>query len=260
MIVANTDRKTLTTDNRQLTTPMTRTHFISDLHLFSRRSSAPELESVIQSAVKHSETFVLGGDIFDFRWSTQGSMSRAVEDSVDWLQRLIEVKPDCHFHYLLGNHDCHPEFVEALTRLSEQVPQLVWHRHMMRLGDRVFLHGDIVDTKVRSGEKPHDVLDSRRLIGEMRRPPNRVSHALYDAAIQVRVHRVVAQLAKRHALVLKRLAHYLSEHGETHATGVRDVYFGHTHRSLSSIAYNGMRFHNPGAAIKGLPFQIIEAL
>lgn len=232
--------------------------FISDLHLFSRRSSAPQIEDLIQSAVSRSDTFILGGDIFDFRWSTQLSKGEAINDSIAWLERLIENNTSCKFHYLLGNHDCHPEFVDALQRLAESTPQLSWHRHLLRIDQNVFLHGDIVDTRVLPGQVHHDVLDAKRLIGESRKPPTKISHAIYDAAVQARVHRLVVQLAKRKDLVLKRLTDYLKAHSQDYESGVNHVYFGHTHRQLRSIPYAGMRFYNPGAAIKGLPFQMME--
>ncbi|MBX3420165.1 MAG: metallophosphoesterase [Pirellulaceae bacterium] len=232
--------------------------FVSDLHLFSRRSSAPQFEAAIRAAVQRSHTFILGGDIFDFRWSTQLSRGQAMQDGIAWLRRLIGLNTDCRFHYLLGNHDCHPEFVQSLERLVETTPQLVWHRHKLRIGDSIFLHGDIVDTKVHPGQSHHSVLDSRRLAGELRPPPAKISHALYDVAVQAKVHRLVVHVAKRRELVLRRLATYLKAHDACPATGVQHVYFGHTHRRLISVPYAGMRFHNPGAAIKGLPFQMIE--
>jgi UDP-2,3-diacylglucosamine pyrophosphatase LpxH len=232
--------------------------FVSDLHLFSRRSSAPFFEELIRSAVIRSHTFVLGGDIFDFRWSTQLSKGQAIDDSIAWLKRLIDTNTDCKFHYLLGNHDCHPEFVEALQRLAETTPQLSWHRHLLRIDQNVFLHGDIVDARVLPGEAHHQILDARRLISENRKPPTALSHAIYDAAIQARVHRLVVQLAKRKELVLQRLTSYLQAHSQDRESGVSQVYFGHTHRKLNAVPYAGMRFYNPGAAIKGLPFQLME--
>ena len=171
--------------------------FVSDLHLFSRRSAAPDLEPLIQAAVRQSHTFVLGGDIFDFRWSTQLSRGEAVFDSIDWLKRLIDINVDCRFHYLLGNHDCHPQFVDALQRLAEDSPQLSWHRHLLRIDQSVFLHGDIVDTRIPPGHSHHAILDARRLKSEQRRPPTRISHTIYDMAVHAQVHRLVVQLAKR---------------------------------------------------------------
>jgi UDP-2,3-diacylglucosamine hydrolase len=232
--------------------------FVSDLHLFSRRSSAPLLESAIRMAVKRSHTFVLGGDIVDFRWSTQLSRGDAVNDSIQWLKRLLDQNSDCQFHYLLGNHDCHPEFVQALERLSESASHLSWHRHLLRLDHNIFLHGDIVDTRILPGQTHHTSLDAKRLAGELRRPPAKISHTIYDMAVQANVHRLVVKMAKRRDQVLQRLTDYLESQGAGAETGIHHVYFGHTHRKLISIPYAGMHFHNPGAAIKGLPFQMIE--
>jgi UDP-2,3-diacylglucosamine pyrophosphatase LpxH len=232
--------------------------FISDLHLFSRRSAAPLIEPAIRSAVKHSHKFILGGDIFDFRWSTQFSRSAAVADGIAWLQRLLDINPDCQFHYLLGNHDCHPEFVHSLQRLAESTPAIDWHRYVLRIGHSAFLHGDIVDTRILPGQSHHDILDERRSTSEQRRPPAKISHTIYDMAVQAKVHRLVVQMAKRRQQVLRRLTGYLSAQGLSAQTGIQHVYFGHTHRRLISIPYAGMRFHNPGAAIKGLPFQMLE--
>lgn len=232
--------------------------FLSDLHLFSRRSSAPDMESKIQQLVKRCDTLVLGGDIFDFRWSTQLSVGHAIDDSIQWLQRLIDANTECKFHYLLGNHDCHPDFVQSLQRLSESASQLSWHRHFLRIDDSVFLHGDIVDTPIRQGQSYHEVLDARRLEGELRKPPTKLSHALYDAAVQARVHRLVVQIAKRKEVVLSRLTKYLRSQSFDAQNGINRVYFGHTHRKLISVPYAGMQFYNPGAAIKGLPFEMLK--
>jgi UDP-2,3-diacylglucosamine pyrophosphatase LpxH len=232
--------------------------FLSDLHLLARRSSAPSMEKAIHQAAREAHTLVLGGDIFDFRWRTKLSMDEALDQSVHWLERLIENNTAARYHYLLGNHDSHPDFVERLQRLSEQLPRFQWHRHMLRIDKSIFLHGDVVDRKIRAGEIHHDIVDSRRSSKEERPDPHPFAHKLYDAAVGARLHRVAIQVAKRKEVVLRRLKHYLDAHDAGLESGVEQVFFGHTHRRLSNIRYGGMRFHNPGAAIKGLPFEIIE--
>jgi UDP-2,3-diacylglucosamine hydrolase len=236
----------------------TNSYFVSDLHLFSRRSLAWKLEDTFRNAIQQAHTFVLGGDIFDFRWSTQLSLGHAVSDSIEWLQRLMAHNPECNFHYLLGNHDCHPEFVGALSQLEQDSSQFVWHRHLLRIGEVVYLHGDIVDTRVRHGQNYHEVLDAKRLAGDLRAPPTALSHAIYDAAVKARMHRLVVQLAKPKDLVLRRLSRYLESQQLDASTGVSEVYFGHTHRRLNAVPYRDIRYHNPGAAIKGLPFHLIQ--
>ena len=92
-----------------------RVAFVSDLHLFTRRSKAPRYLEAMRSAAARSKTFVLGGDIFDFRWSTLGTTSATVEAAVQWLEQFAADHPDCHFHYLLGNHNYHRRFLQRLS-------------------------------------------------------------------------------------------------------------------------------------------------
>lgn len=235
-----------------------RAWFLSDLHLFARRSSAAGMHAGILEAVRQADAFVLGGDIFDFHWSTHASREESVRQSMDWLERLVAANTACRFHYLLGNHDSHPRFVEELQKLSERLPQLEWHRHLLRISHSVFLHGDIVDARVRPGEIHHAVLDARRLAKDDRRPPAGISHALYDLVVRTRVHRAVVHLSKRQKTVLRRVSRYLEAQGEGPSSGVRDVYFGHTHRRMNNVRFGGLNFHNPGATIRGLPFRMIE--
>ena len=237
----------------------TKSWFISDLHLLARRSSGPALESRIHQAARQAHTFVLGGDIFDFRWRTQRSFQAAIHESIGWLKRLIENNSACEFYYLLGNHDSSPEFVEQLQQLAAEMPQLAWHRHLLRIDTTIFLHGDIVDRPFRPGEVHHEVLDARRLAGEQRSNPSRISHALYDAVVGVGLHRVAVHVANRKLVVLQRLTEYLQAHDLGAAAGIENVFFGHTHRRLVGVPYGGLRFYNPGAAIKGLKFDLLDA-
>lgn len=233
--------------------------FLSDLHLFSRRSIAPHLHHQIVTAAQNAHLLILGGDIFDFRWSTHPTLDSSVYQSIDWLNELISVNPSCRFHYLLGNHDCHPNFIKALGQLSQTQPQFAWHSHYLRIDETIFLHGDVIDLRLRAGQEFHQVLDSKRLSGELRDPPKPLSHTIYDMAVRARVHRMVMQLAKPNELVVRRLLKYLRSQKQTLDTGVSRVYFGHTHRRMDGFRREGMQFFNPGAAIKGLPFHLLDA-
>ena len=99
-------------------------YWISDLHLFSSRSLGDRHWDAILSAARQAETFVLGGDIFDFCWSTRASDKVSVDEAVTWLDKLISHAPGCRFHFLLGNHDCHRSFIDRLARLEETAPNL----------------------------------------------------------------------------------------------------------------------------------------
>ncbi len=146
---------------------------------------------------------------------------------------------ECSFYYLLGNHDSHPDFVTELDRLAFQHANLEWQPHILRLGSCVFLHGDVID-----GGLDHQSIDARRRKHEEKPLPMAYRHWLYDAAVQAKLHCLVANVARRHGWVLKKVYRYLAEQGLEAETGIKDVYFGHTHRPLRSVEYRGLRFHN----------------
>ena len=62
--------------------PHKSSYFVSDLHLFSRRSLAPRHEAALHAAAARAHTFVLGGDIFDFRWSHYHSPEETARQAV----------------------------------------------------------------------------------------------------------------------------------------------------------------------------------
>ncbi len=230
-----------------------RCFFLSDLHLFSRRTDFGRYEATLERAADRADMVVLGGDIFDFKWSCYRSLDATIEKAVEWVAGLTDRHPKCSFYYLLGNHDSHPRFVSALDRLVFGKPNLQWQPYWLRFGQTVFLHGDVLD-----GGMDHREVDERRKKHSGEPVPEAYRHWLYDVAVQVKVHRAVATFARRRAWVLKKLSRYLSEQGIDAGQGVRDVYFGHTHRPMSAIRYDGLVFHNGGACIKGLPFRILE--
>ncbi len=228
-------------------------YFLSDLHLFSKRSEAESYTKLIRETADRAHTLVLGGDIFDFKWSTRPSLNHSIDEALRWIRNLIESHPKCAFYYLLGNHDAHPDFVAELDRLAFDQARLVWQPYVLRLGRCVFLHGDILD-----GDIEHVHVDARRRKHEQKPSPQAYRHWLYEAVVKARLHRVAAQVVKRHRSVLMKLNRYLAEQGMDASHGITDVYFGHTHREMDGVVYEGLTFHNGGASIKGLGFRIIE--
>lgn len=233
-------------------------YFLSDLHLFANRSSADSMQPTILRSAEKADALILGGDIFDFRWSRWKDQARTIQESIRWLEDLLTVNPECQIHYLLGNHDASHAFVEQLTQLSQIYANLEWHPHLMRLHNSVFLHGDIIDAKLPFSDDFHHRLDQLRKRKDERAPPAQFRHTLYDAAVKARVHRLVATVANPKTRVLERVSDYLNWAGHGPVSGVEDVYFGHTHCRLEGEFYAGMRFHNPGATIKGMDFRMIE--
>ncbi len=230
-----------------------RGYFLSDLHLFSNRSEASRYSAMMEAAAEQAHTMILGGDIFDFKWSRHSSLEHSISEAIEWIENLLVSYPLCSFYYLLGNHDAHPDFVAALDRLAFRRRNLEWQPYVLRLGHCVFLHGDVID-----GGVSHQAVDERRHRHGADRSPPPFRHWLYDVVVRTRAHRFVATVVNRHDWVLAKLFQYLSEQGLDASRGVTDVYFGHTHREVHGLVYNGLRFHNGGAAIKGLGFRIVE--
>ena len=230
-------------------------YFVSDLHMFSRRSQALRHQGTIHAAADRAGTFVLGGDIFDFRWSTLGSVEGTVEKSIRWLDELVASHRQCDFHFVLGNHDFNRKFLTSLESYALAAPNLTCHHYYLRLGKSVFLHGDVADkpnlcpTKLRH-RREHWLRD------ETRSP---MRHMLYDLAVQAQLHRVAGRVVHPRWRVASRIWNYLNHIDAGPAAGVEQVYFGHTHESLDNYEFHGLKYHNGGAPMAGLSFRLVPA-
>jgi UDP-2,3-diacylglucosamine pyrophosphatase LpxH len=228
-------------------------YFISDLHLFSRRSHAERHVEDIYAAAAGAEMFVLGGDIFDFRWTTLASVDETVEAAIRWLEQLVAPHPECEFHFVLGNHDSHVPFVDRLQALADDTPNLQWHRYYLRTGSSLFLHGDVADRKM-----SQQSLSQKRARCEQDEKRGQAANLLYELAMQSQLHKLAAKVAHPKRRVAKRILAYLQDIGHGPQNGLKDVYFGHTHAAMSNYQYGGLTFHNGGAPIRGLEFRIVE--
>lgn len=222
---------------------------VSDLHLFARRSAGVERMRQLQPRLLRTCCLVLNGDIFDFRWSTIPGHPATVRQAVGWLETLLAALPKCTIHYVLGNHDCLTEFVAELAGLTGACPRFRWHRHSVRLGNAIFLHGDCAN----------GWMDAAAL--QRYRTPwsrDRQRHGLATKAYQISdrlgftrtAHRV--QFPRRRTLA--RVMHHLDQTQADWRNTVRECYFGHTHEPFNDVAGEGITFHNTGSAIVGMGF------
>jgi len=229
-------------------------YFVSDLHLLANRSNGHRHFDRITWRARRATHFVFGGDTFDFRWATTRTLEEAYNAAVLWLADLTSGCPGCHFHVVLGNHDYHQGFIDRIEVLERDVANLSWHRFYYRLGNTVFLHGDVADRKMTA-----EMLTERRERAHGRKKRGRVASRMYDMAIAARLHKPLPKLAYRKWLVARRILTYLDDVGQGPLEGVRHVYFGHTHSAMSGYRYGGLIFHNGGTPIKGMKFRILEA-
>ena len=89
--------------------------------------------------------------------------------------------------------------------------------------------------------------------------PRAVSEPALRVVVLTRLHKPVPHLVYSKRTVARRILKYLEEIGQGPTAGVKDVYFGHTHKQLKNYRHGGLIFHNGGVAIKGMKFRILEA-
>jgi UDP-2,3-diacylglucosamine hydrolase len=231
---------------------MSKACFVSDLHLFANRSRGARHLDAIRQAANRSQLCVLGGDIFDFKWSTLPSGDHTVDAAVRWLHELAVSAPGCKVHFLLGNHDYHPGLMARLPALAQELPNFEWERFFLRQGDTIFLHGDVADRKMTAAR-----LEQRRMrfCHEPRGPAH---HKAYDLLVHAHVHAMLPGAVYPKRVVARRILSYLTDIGQGPESGIQHVYFGHTHRAVNGYAHRGVVFHNGGAPIGRARYRILE--
>jgi len=227
---------------------------VSDLHLFCRRSEANRHMDAIHGAAVKADVFVLNGDTFDFRWSCHENTRETTRQAIAWLQQLTAHAPNCHFHFVLGNHDHVEHFIDELHEFAERTSNLEWHPYYVKMGDTLFLHGDVANRKMTA----QDLTAYREgwLHEESR---GELVNTIYDVAFRARIHHAVTKFAFPTPVVVERIRHYLDDIGEGEGSGTDVVFFGHTHTAVSGYAHEGQRFYNAGAPMPGLDFQVLNA-
>jgi len=231
-----------------------RVYTVSDLHLFCRRSLAERHMPVIERAADDADDFVLNGDIFDFRWSVYPTAVETAREAVRWLERLAQRRPECRFHYVLGNHDHVQVFIDQLADLAARMPNLTWDPYYVRIGKALFLHGDCVVWKM--GAQGLEEFRRGWLEEESR---GEFVNKVYDAAFRTRVHCAISRMFYPRTRVIARLAHYLDDIGHGAGSDTKSVYFGHTHLAIDGLEHRGQRFYNGGAPMPGLQFNVLRA-
>ena len=219
-------------------------YVLSDLHMFAHRSTAADHLSTIREIAGEADFLVLNGDIFDFRWSTLAGADETAHVAVDWLASLVLGVNGCEVFYVLGNHDRFAFFADHLQGLAEQTDNFHWHASHVRLGQCLFLHGDLVfDRKCADP------------FGELFAPPeakrHRAMHLGYRAIVATRAHRVAHPFVGP-SRCARRIVGSLNRSHRPLRDGLTDVYFGHSHRAFSNFSYDGLLFHNTGSAVRHL--------
>jgi UDP-2,3-diacylglucosamine hydrolase len=223
---------------------------VSDLHLYTHRTSIDRYVERIGNAAGGADFFVLNGDIFDFSWTTLASVAETVGAAERLLEQMAGDYPRCQFFYVLGNHDGYRFFAERLDEVAARVANFHWHPSHLRIGDALFLHGDLA-LDVRCRDPFHRSLRRRS------RKRGSLLNLGYQMVIASGVHRVVSSWHRREHCA-RRILRCVRQHHPRLARGIRDVYFGHIHRSFRDFVHDGVTFHNTGAAIRGLHCEVLS--
>lgn len=232
---------------------MTSFIFISDLHLYCRRFQGEPYWDELRSRCRKPVTVLLGGDIFDFRWTTLPSIDATIRAAGDRVEELVSEAPHCRFYYLPGNHDCHATFIDRLGQLQDQYDWFSWEPSHVRLGTTAFLHGDVP-----IGGGSADALARYRRRWGRKQKKGTAANAVYDVAVRYYLHCFVGKLCHPPRWICSRILSYLAKVDGVDKTPVTDVYFGHTHVPLKAHRHGDVRFHNGGAPIRGCTYQMLE--
>ncbi len=224
--------------------------FLSDLHLFSRRSIGQRHWDQYADSIAAAKAIVLGGDMFDFRWSQVGALEETLQAATAWLEKAIQLNPTASWVYLLGNHDSHPRLQTQLSSISDRHPTFVWSPNFSRIGSNVFLHGDVLD-----GFRYEGGLASYRARFHDEIPRGPLSNLLYAAVLQTRLHGFVPRLRHTRQQTCRKLLEYLNHCETALLPEVRNIFFGHTHIPMQGYQFDRFNFHNAGSGIQYLKFR-----
>ena len=224
--------------------------FISDLHLLSTRSVGARLWQDFRGELLRCNLLVLGGDIFDFRWSRHEELSHSLSEVSNWLEDLLEHYPHLRVAYVLGNHDCLLASQSEFHHFSNTFAQFTWEEHQFGIGDQLFLHGDILD----AGDNMTQLSLYRQRFVDDRRSRGRLANRLYDAVIATRLHRIPSQILHPPWLVARKLSRFLEGNESPLVNSAKRIYIGHTHLPFQAESFQQQTFFNAGSGIRHLEF------
>lgn len=241
--------------------------FISDLHLLSSRHDYGRHEGAIRRAVQSCDVCIWGGDLFDFHWSCEGDGAESRKIAIDWLQAWRDEFPEKCFVYLNGNHDAQAAFQDSLARWAGPHPigdewevgpgSTLACVDAVRIGDCLFLHGDVIEATPRWLNRNATLLQYRKRWDHERvgiaKPPM-MQNRLYNTAVRARLHLAAAGVAHRRRNVCLRLLRWVGDQPAWVGEGVNKIVFGHTHRRLDAVKIAGVEFYNAGAAVRHVGF------
>lgn len=225
---------------------------VSDLHLFTNRTTVHEHMPEIRRAADECRVFVFNGDIFDFHWSLHNGFRASVHAAEEWIRDLVNTHPETRFVFILGNHDSVPEYADVLESLKQENLCVEWRREWYKLEDKVFLHGDIYH----AGTGVDGIREFREKCN-LKLKRSRIRHACYWAFARSGLPSVFLAFVRKKTCA-RTIYSYLEQELGDDLRNVREVFFGHVHTAFSNFHYKGTLFHNTGSATKGTRLSVMR--
>jgi UDP-2,3-diacylglucosamine pyrophosphatase LpxH len=223
----------------------------SDLHVFGCSSLYEKLLPIFYEQVTRHPVIVLNGDTFDFKRSRFTSSLETTKHAIAWLQDLSRLASSSSIFYILGNHDCHETFVQALHTALPTLPNVTIVPEHLRLGSCLFIHGDAIDL----AQNVADITYVRSKYNKAE--PRWGAKAFANLVTHMGLNKV-EYLRHSRAVLARRILSYLRITQPSALEGVRQIYFGHTHVPIDHFEYAGIIFYNTGSMIRGLPWRPME--
>ena len=220
-----------------------------DLHLLAGRQRRFRSQEWMPQWRRGGDLCVLNGDIFDFRWAEEHDERISMRQARRWLEQLIHPPVRSRFIVIMGNHDSLPGYREVLEDLAERHAHFRWAEHWVRLGDKVFFHGDFPDDtgaveRLRESRREHTA----------RRRPGKGRRGLYWAATKTGLTGMFPRVLRWRRYCLQSNGFLARELGAAY-NDIRHVYLGHTHVHFQDLELNGRLFHNSGTPLRGAAFR-----
>lgn len=224
---------------------------LSDLHIFSLGSRYHHALPVLEQAAASHRVIVLNGDSFDFKRSRFANNAETSRHAIEWISGLLLRHPETSFHYVVGNHDCNPSFLEQLLLVEKRASNLRVSADTLKIGACLFIHGDACDLP--AGDRSLAALRER--YGRLER--SLASIAFAQVVTRLRLNAVEHIRHSRRRLCDKLLS-YLEAAHPSELSSTERIYFGHTHVPFRDFHHRGFLFFNTGSAVRGLTFAPLE--
>jgi|GEM_PF-269672 len=225
---------------------------LSDLHLLRHPNTSTISLDQLPEMTTQYQLVIFNGDMFDFEWTSFKTEPDAIRFALRWVKDLAQSQPDCKFVFLAGNHDHDPLYSEGIERLAAENPNVHWKFEYLRVGDKVFLHGDATHIGARLESLPA----LRRRWSATRRKLSSLRRFYHFFNSPAKIAKITSVLPKKYWA--RRISAYLQAAMKEEFEEIKDVYFGHTHVAFRDYVFENHVYHNSGSSIKGVKMLPLE--